>query len=92
MRVGCCKLDDAGLSEDTPHKCTSAAQSTCPCVSGAQVTLARKWPGLEYTFVLAGFLKIMTLGYIASSAPAECVRTSFGEHHEPCDVHLIPTC
>lgn len=44
-----------------------------------QVALARKWPGIEYTFVLAGFLKIMTLGYIATTAPAECVRTSFGE-------------
>jgi hypothetical protein len=45
----------------------------------AQISLARRIPGVEYTFVLAGFLKILTIGGLAYSAPVETLRTAAGE-------------
>lgn len=46
--------------------------------SGSQVSLVRRWPGAGATFMLAGFLKILTMGWLANSAPRGCVRTAFG--------------
>lgn len=44
-----------------------------------QVSLARRFQGPGYTFLLAGFLKIMTLGGLAASAPQDVSRTAFGK-------------
>ena len=44
-----------------------------------QISLTRQVPGVGYTFLLAGFLKIMTLGTLAVSAPNEATRTAFGK-------------
>ena len=43
-----------------------------------QVSLAGRFPRVEYTFVLAGFLKILTLGSLAHSAPVDTIRTAAG--------------
>lgn len=45
-----------------------------------EVSLVRRVPGVGYTFILAGLLKIMTIGWIATSAPIECVRTAAGQY------------
>ncbi len=47
-----------------------------------QVSLVRRFPGVGYTFMLAGALKIMTVGWIATGAPRECVRTAAGGWRE----------
>lgn len=47
--------------------------------TSTQISLARRIPGIEYTFVLAGFLKILTIGSLAYSAPVETLRTAAGE-------------
>jgi hypothetical protein len=39
----------------------------------------RRFQGPGYTFLLAGFLKIMTIGGLAASAPHEATRTAFGK-------------
>jgi hypothetical protein len=44
-----------------------------------QISLVRKFPGVGYTFVLAGFLKILTIGAVATTAPNDAVRTAAGE-------------
>lgn len=45
----------------------------------AQVTLLSRFNGVGYTFVLAGFLKIMTVGGLTLSAPTDVARTAFGK-------------
>lgn len=44
-----------------------------------QVSLSGRFTGVGYTFVLAGFLKIVTLGGLAASAPVDTARTAFGK-------------
>lgn len=44
-----------------------------------QVTLLSRFNGVGYTFVLAGFLKIMTVGGLSLSAPTDVARTAFGK-------------
>jgi hypothetical protein len=44
-----------------------------------KVALLTRFNGIGYTFVLAGFLKIVTLGGLASSAPVDMARTSLGK-------------
>jgi hypothetical protein len=44
----------------------------------AQIALVRKFPAAGYTFVLAGFLKILTMGAVATGAPNDAVRTAAG--------------
>ena len=39
-------------------------------------------PTIGYTFVLAGFLKIMTVVGLANSAPQDTIRTALGEGGE----------
>ncbi|KAG1658642.1 hypothetical protein FOA52_006404 [Chlamydomonas sp. UWO 241] len=46
------------------------------------VALTPRMPGIGYTFVLAGFLKILTLGNVANNAPVDAVRTAFGEYSQ----------
>ncbi|GBF89120.1 hypothetical protein Rsub_01837 [Raphidocelis subcapitata] len=46
---------------------------------GGTVALSRRFRGAGYTFLLAGFLKIITLGGLASSAPMEAGRTAAGQ-------------
>lgn len=48
-------------------------------VGAAQVTLLSRFNGVGYTFVLAGFLKIMTVGGLTLSAPTDVARTAFGK-------------
>ncbi|KAJ9524476.1 hypothetical protein QJQ45_019564 [Haematococcus lacustris] len=43
------------------------------------VALTRSFPSVEYTFVLAGFLKILTIGGLANTAPVDTVRTLAGQ-------------
>lgn len=43
-----------------------------------QVALLTRFNGVGYTFVLAGFLKIVTVGGLAASAPVDTARTAFG--------------
>lgn len=43
------------------------------------MTLLSRFNGVGYTFVLAGFLKIMTVGGLALGAPADVGRTAFGK-------------
>lgn len=50
---------------------------TCPLCH--QVTLLSRFNGVGYTFVLAGFLKIMTVGGLSLSAPTDVARTAFGK-------------
>ncbi|KAG2487623.1 hypothetical protein HYH03_013762 [Edaphochlamys debaryana] len=45
-----------------------------------EISLTRRIPGAGATFMLAGALKIMTVGWIASSAPRGCVRTAAGQY------------
>lgn len=45
-----------------------------------QRALPRNLPGVEYTFLLAGFLKIMTIGAVATSTPTDVVRTAAGKY------------
>jgi len=47
---------------------------------GQAVSLARRVPGVEYTFLLAGALKIMTLGAVATGAPTDVARTVAGKY------------
>lgn len=44
-----------------------------------QVTLLSRFNGVGYTFVLAGFLKIMTVGGLTLSTPTDVARTAFGK-------------
>jgi hypothetical protein len=44
-----------------------------------QVTLVSRFNGVGYTFVLAGFLKIVTVGGLTLSAPTDVARTAFGK-------------
>lgn len=44
-----------------------------------QVSLMTRFNGIGYTFVLAGFLKIVTLGGLVASAPVDTARTAFGK-------------
>ena len=44
-----------------------------------QLSLIRRIPGPEATFVLAGFLKILTMAGLSQSAPEGAMRTAFGE-------------
>ncbi|KAF8073017.1 rpsQ [Scenedesmus sp. PABB004] len=46
---------------------------------GQTVALLRRYNGVGYTFVLAGFLKIVTVGGLAMSAPVDTARTAFGK-------------
>ncbi len=39
-------------------------------------------PGPGYTFALAGFLKIMTMGGLAVAAPNEAMRTAIGQYSQ----------
>jgi hypothetical protein len=48
-------------------------------VCGVQVTLVSRFNGVGYTFVLAGFLKIVTVGGLTLSAPTDVARTAFGK-------------
>jgi hypothetical protein len=43
------------------------------------VTLLSRFNGVGHTFVLAGFLKIMTVGGLTLSAPTDVARTAFGK-------------
>lgn len=43
------------------------------------MSLGRKIPGVGYTFLLAGMLKVLTLGGLAMSAPVEASRTAAGK-------------
>lgn len=43
------------------------------------MTLLSRFNGVGYTFVLAGFLKIMTVGGLTLSAPTDVARTAFGK-------------
>ena len=45
-----------------------------------QISLIRNLPGPGTTFVLAGFLKILTMTSLMSTAPNGAVRTAIGEH------------
>ncbi|GFR40254.1 hypothetical protein Agub_g826 [Astrephomene gubernaculifera] len=45
-----------------------------------EVSLTYRFPGAGATFMLAGALKIMTIGWIATGAPRECVRTVAGQY------------
>lgn len=38
-----------------------------------------RFNGIGYTFVLAGFLKIVTVGGLVISAPVDAARTAFGK-------------
>lgn len=49
------------------------------CVLVLQVTLLSRFNGVGYTFVLAGFLKIVTVGGLSLSAPTDVARTAFGK-------------
>jgi hypothetical protein len=44
-----------------------------------QVALLTRFNGIGYTFVLAGFLKIVTVGGLAVSSPVDTARTAFGK-------------
>jgi hypothetical protein len=44
-----------------------------------QVALLTRFNGVGYTFVLAGFLKIVTVGGLAASSPVDTARTAFGK-------------
>jgi hypothetical protein len=44
-----------------------------------QVALLTRFNGIGYTFVLAGFLKIVTVGGLAMSSPVDTARTAFGK-------------
>lgn len=44
-----------------------------------QVTLVSRFNGVGYTFVLAGFLKMVTVGGLTLSAPTDVARTAFGK-------------
>ncbi len=44
----------------------------------------RRLPGPEITFVLAGFLKIVTIGGLAQSAPVDAIRTAAGASRVVC--------
>ncbi|GIL93437.1 hypothetical protein Vretifemale_20840 [Volvox reticuliferus] len=48
----------------------------------AEISLVHQVPGAGYTFMLAGALKIMTLGWVATGAPRECVRTAAGQYSQ----------
>jgi hypothetical protein len=50
-----------------------------PCTLATQVSLLRRVPGPGYTFVLAGFLKIVTVGGLALGAPVDVTRTALGQ-------------
>ncbi|GAX83280.1 hypothetical protein CEUSTIGMA_g10706.t1 [Chlamydomonas eustigma] len=60
----------------------SAADGPSPSQNGDDqpkaVALPRQLPSIGYTFVLAGFLKILTMFSLASSAPQDTVRTALG--------------
>eukprot|EP00882_Tetradesmus_deserticola_P013467 GHRQ01014299.1.p1 GENE.GHRQ01014299.1~~GHRQ01014299.1.p1 ORF type:complete len:372 (+),score=132.58 GHRQ01014299.1:1568-2683(+) len=43
------------------------------------VALLTRFNGIGYTFVLAGFLKIVTVGGLAASSPVDTARTAFGK-------------
>uniref|UniRef100_A0A383W8L9 Uncharacterized protein n=1 Tax=Tetradesmus obliquus TaxID=3088 RepID=A0A383W8L9_TETOB len=43
------------------------------------VALLTRFNGVGYTFVLAGFLKIVTVGGLAASSPVDTARTAFGK-------------
>eukprot|EP00878_Enallax_costatus_P015988 GHUV01016764.1.p1 GENE.GHUV01016764.1~~GHUV01016764.1.p1 ORF type:complete len:261 (+),score=80.36 GHUV01016764.1:1226-2008(+) len=47
--------------------------------SCTQVALMTRFNGIGYTFVLAGFLKIVTVGGLVMSAPVDAARTAFGK-------------
>lgn len=53
--------------------------STSFLLSCVQVALTTRFNGIGYTFVLAGFLKIVTLGGLVMSAPVDAARTAFGK-------------
>lgn len=55
----------------------SISAATPPCLP-FQISLLRRMPRIEYTFVLAGFLKILTIGSLAYSAPVDTLRTAAG--------------
>eukprot|EP00775_Hariotina_reticulata_P003249 gene3249-3527_t len=58
----------------------SAAVSSGGSAGGqSAVALLTRFNGIGYTFVLAGFLKIVTLGGLASSAPVDMARTTLGK-------------
>lgn len=44
-----------------------------------QVALLTRFNGVGYTFVLAGFLKVVTIGGLTLSAPVDTARTAFGK-------------
>jgi hypothetical protein len=44
-----------------------------------QVALLSRFNGIGYTFVLAGFLKIVTVGGLTMSSPVDTARTAFGK-------------
>ncbi|EFJ44570.1 hypothetical protein VOLCADRAFT_106352 [Volvox carteri f. nagariensis] len=52
-----------------------------------EISLERRVPGAGYTFMLAGALKILTMGWVATGAPRECVRTAAGQYGQ---LLLIP--
>jgi hypothetical protein len=63
-----------------------AGGSSAPSTAGAggfrgfgTVALPRRLTGPGYTFLLAGFLKILTLGGLAASAPQDVARTAAGK-------------
>lgn len=58
----------------------SGGAAPAPDNGPQEVSLVRRFPGVGYTFMLAGALKIMTVGWIATGAPRECVRTAAGQY------------
>lgn len=47
-----------------------------------QVSLVTKLPGPGYTFILAGFLKIVTVGWVSTTAPTGAARTVLGQYSQ----------
>ncbi|GLI63616.1 hypothetical protein VaNZ11_006629 [Volvox africanus] len=60
----------------------SAEGPAAPDEGPQEISLVHRVPGAGYTFMLAGALKIMTLGWVVTGAPRECVRTVAGQYSQ----------
>ncbi|KAF5834298.1 hypothetical protein DUNSADRAFT_9121 [Dunaliella salina] len=83
-QIGCesapCKLTDRKQRKVVTLQASSGGGSSPGDDQGPKaISLARRLPSVEYTFVLAGFLKILTIGGLAYSAPVETLRTAAGQ-------------
>mmetsp|Transcript_25193 Transcript_25193/g.68456 ORF Transcript_25193/g.68456 Transcript_25193/m.68456 type:complete len:298 (+) Transcript_25193:67-960(+) len=75
-----CRLEDRKQRCVVTLQASSGGSSTPGDDQGPKaISLARRMPSIEYTFVLAGFLKILTIGGLAYSAPVETLRTAAGQ-------------